>query len=185
MRRVTDPASAIVMQFVAAFGIWLAAERLEMSGRADLVTFAMTVARGTPGITAPRARVISYAVWDTAVFVLNVLAFVLIGIQIGPIRERLTGADPLAALILAGATFATVVVMRLAWVLPTIGPARPRPSPAGAQARLGPGLAVSWAGMRGIVTVAAALALPAEFPTATSSSSPPSARCSAPWWSRA
>jgi CPA1 family monovalent cation:H+ antiporter len=163
-RRVTDPASAIVMQFVTAFGIWLAAERLELSGVLTIVTFAVTVARRAPGITAPRARVISYAVWDTAVFVLNVLAFVLIGIQIGPIQERLSDADAQQALILAGATFATVVVTRLAWVMPTTGLRGFGLRQAGAQARLGPGLALSWAGMRGIVTVAAALALPADFP---------------------
>ncbi|WP_342105579.1 sodium:proton antiporter [Methylobacterium sp. SI9] len=163
-RRVTDPASAIVMQFVVAFGIWLAAERLELSGVLTIVTFAVTVARRAPGITAPRARVISYAVWDTAVFVLNVLAFVLIGIQIGPIQERLSGADAWQALILAAATFATVVVTRLAWVMPTTGLRGFGLRQAGARARLGPGLALSWAGMRGIVTVAAALALPAEFP---------------------
>jgi Na+/H+ antiporter len=164
MRRVSDPASAIVIQFVVAFGLWLAAERLEMSGVLIVVTFAMTVARRAPGITAPRARVISYAVWDTAVFVLNVLAFVLIGIQIDPIRERLTGADAWQSLFLAGATFATVVVTRLAWILPTTGLRGFGLRQAGAQARLGPGLALSWAGMRGIVTVAAALALPAQFP---------------------
>ncbi|MDH3029552.1 cation:proton antiporter [Methylobacterium fujisawaense] len=163
-RRVTDPASAIVMQFVAAFGIWLAAERLELSGVLTIVTFAVTVARRAPGVTAPRARVISYAVWDTAVFVLNVLAFVLIGIQIDPIQERLSGADAWQALILAGATFATVVVTRLAWVLPTTGIREFGLRQAGVPARLGPGIALSWAGMRGIVTVAAALALPAQFP---------------------
>ncbi|MEL6064023.1 MULTISPECIES: cation:proton antiporter [unclassified Methylobacterium] len=163
-RRVTDPASAIVMQFVVAFGIWLAAERLELSGVLTIVAFAVTVARKAPGVTAPRARVISYAVWDTAVFVLNVLAFVLIGIQIGPIQERLSGADAWQALILAAATFATVVVTRLAWVMPTTGLRGFGLRQAGARARLGPGLALSWAGMRGIVTVAAALALPAEFP---------------------
>jgi NhaP-type Na+/H+ or K+/H+ antiporter len=163
-RRVTDPASAIVLQFVVAFGIWLAAERLELSGVLTIVSFAITVARRAPGTTAPRARVISYAVWDTAVFVLNVLAFVLIGIQIDPIRERLSGGDARQALILAAATFATVVLTRLAWVLPTTRMRGLGIRQAGAPVRLGPGLAMSWAGMRGIVTVAAALALPAEFP---------------------
>lgn len=123
---------------------------------------------------------ISYAVWDTAVFVLNVLAFVLIGIQIDPIQERLSGADAWQALILAGATFATVVVTRLAWVLPTTGIREFGLRQAGVPARLGPGIALSWAGMRGIVTVAAALALPAQFPHRISWSSPPSSRCSEP-----
>ncbi|TXM59571.1 MULTISPECIES: sodium:proton antiporter [Methylobacterium] len=163
MRRVQDAASTIVLQFVAAFGIWIAAERLEMSGVLTLVAFAITVARGTPGITAPRVRIISYAVWNTAVFVLNVLAFVLIGIQIGPILERLAGADQLVALALAGAVFATVVLVRIAWVLPASGlPGLSVADPG--RGRLRSAVAVSWAGMRGILTIATALALPQEFP---------------------
>ncbi|MDP4026228.1 sodium:proton antiporter [Methylobacterium sp. NEAU 140] len=164
MRRVRDPASAIVLQFVAAFGLWLAAERLEMSGVLVVVTYAMTVARHAPGVTPPRARVISYAVWDTTVFVLNVLAFVLIGIQIDPILGRLSGADQWQAVLLAAATYATVTLVRFAWVLPTTATHNFGLSEAGIRARLGAGTAVGWAGMRGIVTVAAALALPGEFP---------------------
>lgn len=163
-RRVADPASTIVLQFVAAFGIWLAAERLHMSGVLTVVTYAVTVARHAPGVTAPRARIVSYAVWDTAVFVLNVLAFVLIGLQIDPILGRLTGADQWQAMLLAAATFATVVLARLAWVIPTTGLRGLGMRQAGARARLGPGLALSWAGMRGIMTIATALALPEKFP---------------------
>ena len=164
--RFPDAPSTIVLQFVAAFGIWLVAEHFELSGVLTVVTFAITVARYSPGLTAPRTRILSYAVWDTAVFVLNVLAFVLIGIQIGPILDRLAGPERGDALILAAAVFATVVLVRLAWVLGANGlrrlgatwRGRPRPG-------RGPALAVSWAGMRGIVTIATALALPAEgFP---------------------
>ncbi len=167
-RRVTDPASTIVMQFVAAFGIWLAAEKLEMSGGADhrdLRGHGRPAGARNHGAAHP---VISYAVWDTAVFVLNVLAFILIGIQIDPIQDRLTGADAWQAMFLAAAIFATVVVTRLAWVLPTTGLKGLGLRQAGERAKYGPGLALSWAGMRGIVTVAAALALPMEFPHRTS-----------------
>ncbi|MET0367698.1 MAG: sodium:proton antiporter [Methylobacterium sp.] len=163
-KRISDPPTAIVLQFVAAFGLWLAAERVEMSGVLVVVTFAMTVARRAPGVTAPRARIVSYAVWDTAVFVINVLAFVLIGIQIDPILERLNPTDQWQAILLSGFVFLTVVVARLAWVLPTSGLRGFGLGPHGDRARLGAGVAVAWAGMRGIVTVAAALALPQDFP---------------------
>lgn len=163
-RRVTDPPTAIVLQFVAAFGLWLAAERIEMSGVLVVVTFAMMVARRAPGVTAPRARIVSYAVWDTAVFVINVLAFVLIGIQIDPILARLNGTDQQQAIVLAAAVFAAVTAVRIAWVLPTSGLRGFGLGPKGDGARLGAGVAVAWAGMRGIVTVAAALALPEAFP---------------------
>ncbi|KAB1075548.1 Na+/H+ antiporter [Methylobacterium planeticum] len=180
MRRFQDTASVIVLQFVAAFGIWIAAEGLELSGVLTVVTFAITVARYSPGITAPRTRILSYAVWDTAVFVLNVLAFVLIGIQISPILERLNQAEQVSASLLAGMVFLTVVLTRIAWVLPAscidrlefTGPRKGRREPAASAEEecAPPGLglraavAVSWSGMRGIVTIATALALPQGGP---------------------
>ncbi|WP_375454547.1 cation:proton antiporter [uncultured Methylobacterium sp.] len=163
MRRVADAPSTIVLQFVAAFGLWIAAERLELSGVLTLVSFAITVARFNPEITAPRTRIIASAVWDTAVFVLNVLAFVLIGLQIGPILERLTGTDRVGAVVLGGAVFATVVLVRIAWVLPASGIRRLAFAETGHDG-LKSAVAVSWAGMRGILTIATALALPQGFP---------------------
>ena len=59
----------------------------------------------------------SYAVWETVVFVLNVLAFVLIGLQIGPIFETLAPEQRLFYLIVAGAVLATVIGIRFAWVM--------------------------------------------------------------------
>ncbi len=164
--RFSDAPSTIVLQFVAAFGIWLIAERLHLSGVLTIVSFAITVARYSPGLTAPRTRILSYAVWDTAVFVLNVLAFVLIGIQIGPILDRLTGSDRSDALILAAAVFAAVVVVRIGWVVAANGlRGLGRKLRRGAKPSLAPALAISWSGMRGIVTIATALALPTEgFP---------------------
>jgi CPA1 family monovalent cation:H+ antiporter len=165
MRPVRDAPSTIVLQFVAAFGIWIGAEHLHLSGVLTVVTFAITVARFSPGLTPPRTRIVSYAVWDTAIFVLNVLAFVLIGLQIGPILERLTPEQQLSYALVGAAVFATVVIVRLAWVLPashltSLGAGNPTGSDRG----LGAGGAVAWAGMRGIVTIATALALPEGAP---------------------
>lgn len=166
IRRVSDPASAIILQFVAAFGLWLAAERLHLSGVLTVVTFALTVARYSPGITAPRPRILSYAVWETAVFMLNVLAFVLIGIQIGPILERLDAGHRVSSALVAAAVFATVVLVRLGWAL-AAGSLTRLDARNGAPSRdrgIGAGLAVGWSGMRGILTLATALALPAGTP---------------------
>jgi len=166
VRRVSDASTNIVLQFVATFGLWLGAEALHLSGVLTVVSYALTVARFSPGVTAPRTRIVSYAVWDSAVFVLSVLAFVLIGIQVGPILERLDGGEQASALLLAGAVFATVVLVRIAWVLPAsrIGHFRFADPQARERAGPGPAVAVSWAGMRGIVTIATALALPGDFP---------------------
>ncbi|WP_232631250.1 cation:proton antiporter [Methylobacterium sp. Leaf118] len=169
LRRFEDTPSTIVVQFAAAFGLWIAAEAIELSGVLTVVSFAITVARRAPGQTAPRQRVISNAVWETAIFVLNVLAFVLIGNQIGPILDRLTPEQELSYALVAGAVVATVILVRIAWVLPASALRRWRFEHSGQGAPgpefgLGAGFAVSWSGMRGLVTVAAALALPESGP---------------------
>src|SRR4051812_50060320 len=56
-----------------------------------MVSYAMTLARSAPAYLPARLRVPSYAVWDTAVLVLNVLAFLVIGLELGPI---ITAARP-------------------------------------------------------------------------------------------
>ncbi|KAB7787228.1 cation:proton antiporter [Methylorubrum populi] len=173
LRRVEEPVSVIVLQFAAAFGLWIAAEAMELSGVLTVVSFAITVARRAPGQTSPRLRVISNAVWETAIFVLNVLAFVLIGEQIGPILSRMTPEQEFAYASVAGAVVVTVILVRIAWVLPasavrrvgfgsgSVHPEDLRPT---RDLGLGAGFAVSWSGMRGLVTIATALALPEGGP---------------------
>ena len=60
--------TAIIIQFVGMFGVWIVAEHLGLSGVLTMVVFAMTVARSAPARTPARIRVPSYAVWDTMVF---------------------------------------------------------------------------------------------------------------------
>jgi CPA1 family monovalent cation:H+ antiporter len=110
-------------------------------------------------------------VWETVVFMLNVLAFIFIGLQIRPILESLEPAVRGRYFAVAAAVLLTVIVVRIAWHMPFnavirwrdrrfgFHPPRPMLRPS-----IGSGLVISWAGMRGIVTLAAALALPAAFP---------------------
>jgi CPA1 family monovalent cation:H+ antiporter len=116
-----------------------------------------------------RHRIASYAVWEVAVFVLNVLAFVLIGLQLRQILARMHSSDAHTYAICAGSVCLTVIVVRIAWVMVYGYTTRflerrsmtdkPRKAPT-----RGGGLVVAWAGMRGIVTLAAALALPDGTP---------------------
>src|SRR5260370_21716346 len=105
-------------------------------------------------------RVPSYAVWSLAVFVLNALAFILAGLQLGPIMDRLDRAHHVHYIAFATAILLTVIVARSAWVLTynlsmrlayrVIGRYRPqmlRPPP------LTNSTLVSWCGIRGIVTL--------------------------------
>ena len=115
--RVRDVPTSIIFQFIFAFGVWIVAERLGLSSVLTMVCFAVAVARKAPERTPARLRVPSYAVWDTAVFLLNVLAFVFIGLQIRPI---LAGLDPdvrMQYLRVAGLVLVTVIVTRIVFVL--------------------------------------------------------------------
>jgi len=162
-----DRPSSIILQFIGTFGVWLLADRLGLSGILTIVAYAITIARRAPATTSAHLRVPSYAVWETAVFVLNVLAFVLIGLQIGPIFERLAPEQRVRYLLFAAAVLATVILVRFAWVMSYnwvvrrhirrhgFHPPRPMSAPT-----VKSGLLVSWCGMRGIVTLAAAFALP-------------------------
>jgi CPA1 family monovalent cation:H+ antiporter len=163
--------TAIILQFVTTFGVWILAEHAGLSAVLTMVTYAVTVARRAPERVPARSRIPSYAVWETVVFALNILAFIFIGLQIRPILGSLEPGVRGRYLAVAGAVLVTVIVVRLAWQMAFNALARwrdrrygfnpPRPM---LRATVGSGLVIGWAGMRGIVSLAAALALPQTFP---------------------
>jgi len=167
--RINDVATAVVFQFCGVFGVWMLAERLHLSGIITMVVFAMAASRRAPEVTPARIRIPSWAVWEVAVFVLNVLAFVLVGFQLKSIAARASGATGARYALVAAAVCAAVILARIAWVTGAAAVSRwlcrprkegiPAPhDPVGLTAR---GAAVvGWCGMRGTVTLAAALALP-------------------------
>jgi CPA1 family monovalent cation:H+ antiporter len=169
--RVRHVPTAIILQFASTFGVWMLAEEMGLSAVLTMVCYAVTVARTAPERTPARMRIPSYAVWETAVFVLNILAFIFIGLQIRPILDSLEPAVRGRYFVVAGAVLVTVIVVRVAWHMSfnavirwrdrRLGFRPPRPM---LRPTVGSGLVISWAGMRGIVSLAAALALPAAFP---------------------
>ena len=170
-RVLTDVPSSIVVQFSGTFGVWILAEHLHLSAIVTVVVFAFTVARDAPRLVPARNRIPSYAVWDVAVFVFNVLAFVLIGLQLRPILGALAPEQRFAYFEIAAIVLGIVVAVRFAWVFSYAAVARLKlrffgaggwPGTAKPTAR--GSLVVSWCGMRGIVTLAAAYALPSGFP---------------------
>jgi Na+/H+ antiporter len=163
LMRIDDIPISIILQFVGTFAMWLLADRLGLSAIITVVSFAMTLARRAPATDA-RHRIASYAVWEVVVFVLNVLAFVLIGLQLRTIWTRVKGGDLHTYLLCAGVVCATVIVVRVGWVLWYGAAMRFMKRPQAPSFKAG--LVVGWSGMRGIVTLAAALALP-EGPDGT------------------
>jgi CPA1 family monovalent cation:H+ antiporter len=168
--RIHDVPTAIVLQFCGTFAVWILAERLRLSGILTMVVFAMAISRRAAETIDARVRVPSYAVWEVTVFVLNVLAFILVGLQLRNIVERTAWTEYIGV---AAAVCGAVIVARLLWVSGAafisrvrckVGAAGPN-APEDVVALSGRAAAVvGWCGMRGIVTLAAALALPLDFP---------------------
>jgi len=165
-RFVAGTLGGSLLQFVWAFLLWIAAERLHLSAVLATVAFAMTLAGVVNMGSAPRMRVHSYAVWTTVVFLLNVLAFLLMGMQVRGIVGDMAPARFWEAARFAALVAAAVVVARMAvilgynrltaWIFRRRGEQPP--------ASLAQAMLVGWAGMRGLVTLATAFALPADFP---------------------
>lgn len=169
--RVSHVPTSIILQFVTTFGVWILAEHVGLSGVLTTVCHAIALARTAPARIPARIRIPSYAVWETVVFALNILAFIFMGLQVRPILESLEAANQESYFGVAGVVLLTVIVVRLVWHMPFnavfrwwyrrhgFHPPRPMLRPT-----VGSGLIISWAGMRGIVTLAAAMALPPAFP---------------------
>src|SRR5204862_5904816 len=87
-----DTLGGNLLQFVNAFLLWIVAERLELSAVLCIVAFSMSLALDARIGTSPRMRVHSYAVWTSVVFVLNVLAFLLMGMQARTIVSGMSAA---------------------------------------------------------------------------------------------
>jgi NhaP-type Na+/H+ or K+/H+ antiporter len=162
--------SFIIVQFLMTFGTWILAEHLSLSPIVAVVGLAAVVARYMPARTSARDRVNSNAVWAIVVFVLNVLAFLLMGLQARAILSQLQGEGLKHALFFAGIVLAVVIGVRFVWVMGyglalrafrsfferrILGAPVPQASI---------GVLVSWCGMRGLVTLATAFALPPQFP---------------------
>jgi Na+/H+ antiporter len=171
MERVQHVPTAIILQFVFTVGVWIFAEQLGLSAVLTMVCYAITMARTAPARLPARTRIPTNAVWGTAVFALNILAFIFIGLQVRPILENLEVADRVRYSTFAVAVLVTVILVRVVWHMSfnaavqwrhrQVGFNPPRPM---LRPSFKSGVIISWAGMRGIVSLAAALALPSEFP---------------------
>ena len=173
--RIEDAPTSVIVQFVSTFALWILASRLGLSPTLTLLCFAMEAARRAPVHMDARLRIQSYAVWDVTIFVLNVLAFILAGLQLRPILAGLGGVDWREYAIFGGSVLAVCVLVRIVWVMSyntvirwkirRFGTRPPRPM---TLPTIGTGLVISWCGMRGVVTLATALAVPddpaAAFP---------------------
>jgi CPA1 family monovalent cation:H+ antiporter len=167
-RRLDEPAVEVVLSMVVPFAAYLPADLAGLSGVLAAVTTGLVIGRRLGTILSARTRVLWLSTWKMIGFVLNGFVFVLIGLQLPDILQGLAGRDPLVVGAHIVAICVVVLAARFAYVY---GATKVfRSSPAMILARTNVALAkrvtflVAWSGMRGAVSLAAALALPPDFP---------------------
>jgi CPA1 family monovalent cation:H+ antiporter len=163
--RIDDPPTEITISILSGYVGYLPAEELGLSGVIAAVTTGLYMAWYTPQLTTAVMRLQGVAVWEILTFLLNAVLFLLVGLQLPGILDQLSGRET-SDLVLWGALLSAVVILvRLAWVFTLPYALRlldrresRRRRRLGAPERL----VVGWAGMRGSVSLAAALAIPLE-----------------------
>jgi len=158
-----EPPVEVLITLLIPFVAFLPAEALGVSGVLATVTAGLIGGWRAPRVMGSDTRLLGTATWKMVIFVVNGLAFLLVGLQLRTVAQSVEGASG-AELLGAGALISlTVIVIRLVWVYPAtylprwLIPSLARRDPA-PPARVP--LILGWGGMRGAVTLAAALALP-------------------------
>ena len=163
LRLTGDSFSEIAITLLAPYIAWVLAEQVHASSVLSCVVGGLYIRQHFSAIVAPITRIQARAVWDLLVFVLNGVIFILIGLQLGPLRDAIPPSE-LGLLTLIGILVSTaVIIVRLIWVpvaawVPRFVSASLRsrdPMPSWSNLFI-----LGWTGMRGIVSLAAALALP-------------------------
>ena len=167
LRRLDDPPVEVAISLVIPFAAYLPADWLNLSGVLAAVAAGLVIGRRLGTILTPSSRVLWLSTWKMVGFILNGFVFVLIGLQLPEILAGLGTRSAADILGLVALVSGAVIGTRFVWVfLASFLPGSPRR----VVARQDPQLAwrlvfvVGWAGLRGAVSLAAALALSSTFP---------------------
>lgn len=160
---IDNPPIEITLSLLTPFAAYLAAEKIGLSGILSVVACGLYIGWHLPRITSSNSRTLGYAVWSVINFLLNNMVFLLIGLQLPGMLPVVSEYGWQELAIYSGGIIAIMVLVRMAWVFP--GAYLPHLLSRRVHARetLPPPnwvAFVGWAGMRGVVSLAAALALP-------------------------
>jgi CPA1 family monovalent cation:H+ antiporter len=162
-KAIDDPPIEITVSLLSPFAAYLCAEQLGVSGVLAVVTAGLYHGWHIPEITTSRSRLLGGPVWEMIEFLLNGFVFILIGLQLPEVLRRLGGRSLMQLVWYAAGISLAAILIRIVWVYPAtylprlLFPSirRADPYPAWQHVTI-----VAWTGMRGVVSLAAALALP-------------------------
>ncbi|MBS1680442.1 MAG: Na+/H+ antiporter [Bacteroidetes bacterium] len=151
------------LTFIAPYTAYLLAEQIHVSGVLSVVSCGLFLSWNSSKIFKHQSRLTAYSVWETVVFILNGLIFILIGLQLTGILAQIKDHSFTTLLYYGAIISVATIILRLVWVYPgayiprwfskKVRYREPRPS-------MRMVTIVAWSGMRGVVSLAAALALP-------------------------
>lgn len=164
-KRIDDPPIEITLSLLTPFAAYLPAERLGISGILAVVTTGLYQGWHLPEMSSSNTRLRAGSVWEMIEFVLNGFVFLLIGLQFPAVVGSLQGFSRAQLVWYALIVSAAVILIRIVWVFPATYLPRfffksiraKDPYPAWQHVAI-----VAWTGMRGVVSLAAALALPLQ-----------------------
>ena len=169
LHRTADPVIEIIISLLAPATAYLAAEQIHVSGVLATVVAGLITGQRAARVLSPDARLMGFGVWQTFIWLIHAFVFMLIGLQLPAILAAVLAEHEPAELVGLGvAVSVTVIVARILWVYPASYV--PRFLSPSLRARdpyppISAVFIVSWAGMRGVVSLAAAFALPPDFPS--------------------
>ena len=165
-KRITDPLMDTGVSFVVPFAAYLAAEELGASGVLAVVVAGLLLGHKAPILQDAQSRIAERMNWRSIAFILENVVFLLIGLQTEWLLEDVKNSELSTGRIVAvcGLTLVAVIVLRLTWVFPArFLLVRSRPDPAtGKKPPWTYTFLLGWAGMRGVVTLAAAFIIPED-----------------------
>jgi CPA1 family monovalent cation:H+ antiporter len=166
-KHVTDPLLDSGLSFVTPFAAYIAAEEIHASGVISVVVAGLLLGHKAPIIQVAQSRIAERMNWRSIAFLLEGGVFLLIGLQARAII-RDAGDDDLGGwriALICGLTLGAVIVLRMVWVFVSrYLLIRPGPDETGKVPPWTYTFLIGWAGMRGVVTLAAAFVIPADTP---------------------
>ena len=158
-RRLDNPPAEVTISLLTGYFAFIPADLIGVSAVLAAVTAGIYLGWYTPELTTSQVRLQGVAVWEIVQYLLNALLFVLVGLQLPVVVDALGGIRTSNLVGYAAVVCAAVIAVRFAWVFVVIN------APKWALRRMSSwrgAVFISWAGMRGAVSLAAALALPLE-----------------------
>ncbi|HKH22855.1 MAG TPA: Na+/H+ antiporter [Solirubrobacterales bacterium] len=164
-KRVDDVNTELTISLFSAYGAFVPADQLGLSGVLAVVTCGLVLGFRAPEIASPESRMQGFALWSILTFLLNATLFILIGLQLPAIVDGLSGEPAGQVVGYTAVICAVVIALRFVWIHTMTGIIRTldrRPSQVARRSTWRQRTIGAWSGMRGAVSLAAALALPLQ-----------------------